>query len=65
MRATVLGCIWTISACAQATHVPSGPGVGAVIPSFDLQDQNGHKQTLASVAGPKGTLLVFFRSADW
>ena len=30
-----------------------------------LQDQNGNEKTLRSIMGPKGALLVFYRSADW
>lgn len=45
--------------------VSTGPAVGATIPEFALPDQNGKLQTLKSIAGPKGTMLVFFRSADW
>jgi hypothetical protein len=42
-----------------------GPQVGAAVPSFSLQDHTGRLQTLQSVMGPKGAVLVFFRSADW
>jgi cytochrome oxidase Cu insertion factor (SCO1/SenC/PrrC family) len=42
-----------------------GPQVGQRALPFSLPDQNGKPQTLASVAGSKGTMLVFFRSADW
>jgi hypothetical protein len=42
-----------------------GPKVGAVAPAFSGTDQNGRTVSLASAAGPKGTMLVFFRSADW
>jgi peroxiredoxin len=42
-----------------------GPKVGETVPQFSLPDQNGRTQTLRSVAGSKGTMLVFFRSADW
>lgn len=42
-----------------------GPAVGAAVPAFSLADQNGRAQTLATVAGRQGTMLVFFRSADW
>ena len=42
-----------------------GPAVGAPAPAFSLADQQGRTQTLATLAGPKGTMLVFFRSADW
>ncbi|HEX6324736.1 MAG TPA: hypothetical protein VFZ36_13495 [Vicinamibacterales bacterium] len=52
-------------ASGQADVSRLGPRVGAAAPAFSLADQNGRVQTLASVAGPKGTMLVFFRSADW
>jgi hypothetical protein len=42
-----------------------GPQVGAVVPAFAGVDQFGKPQTLASIYGPKGAMLVFFRSADW
>jgi len=43
----------------------SGPGVGTAVPQFSLPDQNGATQSLKSILGPKGALLVFYRSADW
>ncbi len=46
-------------------NAKTGPAVGQPVPDFSLQDQNGRTQTLKSVSGPKGTMLVFFRSADW
>jgi hypothetical protein len=50
----------------QSTDVTTlGPQVGQKAVAFALPDQNGREQTLASVAGPKGTMLVFFRSSDW
>lgn len=42
-----------------------GPQVGTAVPSFSLRDQTGRLQTLQSVMGAKGAILVFFRSADW
>lgn len=42
-----------------------GPQVGAVVPAFSGTDQFGKPHSLASVMGPKGAMLVFFRSADW
>ena len=42
-----------------------GPQVGQTVPPFELKDAQGRTHTLASAAGPKGTMLVFFRSADW
>jgi hypothetical protein len=42
-----------------------GPKVGAPLPEFSAVDQFGRTQTLSSLAGPQGLMLVFFRSADW
>jgi hypothetical protein len=42
-----------------------GPQVGERVPDFSLPDQNGKAQTLQSILGPKGAMLVFIRSADW
>jgi len=42
-----------------------GPKVGEPAPAFRLPDQNGEPQTLDSIKGERGTILVFFRSADW
>jgi hypothetical protein len=42
-----------------------GPRVGGRVPDFTLKDQNGKTWTLQSIVGPKGAMLVFYRSADW
>jgi len=42
-----------------------GPRVGTKVASFTLPDQNGQPRSLESLLGPKGAILVFFRSADW
>jgi hypothetical protein len=42
-----------------------GPKVGETAPEFELPDQHGARRTLSSLSGPKGTMLVFYRSADW
>jgi hypothetical protein len=42
-----------------------GPQVGERVPDFSLKDQNGRVQTLQSIMGAKGAMLVFIRSADW
>ena len=42
-----------------------GPQVGERIPDFSLRDQNGKPWNLQSIMGPKGAMLVFYRSADW
>lgn len=42
-----------------------GPQDGQTVPDFGLHDQNGKLWTRASIMGPKGALLLFYRSADW
>ena len=42
-----------------------GPQAGERVPDFTLTDQQGRSRTLASLLGPRGLVLVFFRSADW
>ena len=42
-----------------------GPQVGTTVPEVSGVDQFGTPRSLASVSGPKGAMLVFFRSADW
>jgi peroxiredoxin len=42
-----------------------GPQAGERVPDFSLKDQSGKIQTLRSIMGPKGAMLVFVRSADW
>jgi hypothetical protein len=42
-----------------------GPQVDERVPDFNLKDQNGKSRNLRSIMGPKGAMLVFFRSADW
>ncbi len=45
--------------------IKTGPVMGQSIPDFSAPDQNGVTQSLKSIAGPKGAMLVFYRSADW
>jgi hypothetical protein len=66
MRILWLGIAATVGLLAQqAVQIKTGPSIGSVVPKFEAPDQTGRVQTLESIAGPKGTLLVFYRSADW
>jgi len=42
-----------------------GLAVGQQAPAFSVRDQSGRVQTLDSLKGTNGTVLLFFRSADW
>ncbi len=59
----------TLATLGVAQDLPDveqfGPQVGDVVPAFSLTDQHGQTQTLQSVMGPNGAMLVFNRSADW
>jgi hypothetical protein len=68
IRPVVTTAVLAVALQAQSAQVDVtrlGPQVGACVADFSLQDQNGQKRSLESVAGLKGTMLVFFRSADW
>jgi hypothetical protein len=66
-----------LAACALATIGVSGqsaavadtsklgPQIGSTAPALTGVDQFGKPHTLSSTYGPKGAMLVFFRSADW
>lgn len=61
----LLASLQTVLSSQKTSMIETGPAVGTHVPAFQAIDQNGHLQTLASISGPKGSLLVFFRSADW
>jgi hypothetical protein len=52
-------------AALSGQNIQTGPAVGSPLPDFSAPDQAGVTQTLKSIMGPKGAMLVFFRSADW
>jgi len=53
------------AAVADVDPQTLGPKIGERVPDFSLPDQHGATRTLRSTFGPKGAVLVFFRSADW
>lgn len=63
-----LAVLYVVTMAAQAPTIDTsriGPPVGQKVPDFSGIDQLGRKYTLASSLGPKGAMVVFFRSADW
>ena len=50
---------------AGSRGMVSGPEIGERIPDFEALDHNGNRVGLADVMGPRGAMVVFFRSADW
>ncbi len=50
---------------ASTEPMSIGLAVGQKAPNFSLRDEFGHVQTLETLKGANGTVLLFFRSADW
>ena len=42
-----------------------GPPVGTTLPAFAVADQTSAQRDLAGLAGERGLLLFFVRSANW
>jgi peroxiredoxin len=60
----VFGIAFAYQPGAPAQHIIGlQPGVKA--PEIALADQTGKTQSLSTLTGPNGLLLLFFRSADW
>jgi peroxiredoxin len=55
----------TVHVASLKLHTSIGLSVGQKAPDFSARDQFGKQQTLETLKGPKGTVLLFFRSADW
>jgi hypothetical protein len=60
-----LGMAFAVTAMLANGAIKTGPAIGQTIPDFSAPDQNGTVQSLKTIAGPKGAMLVFYRSADW
>jgi hypothetical protein len=58
--------LWALPVTALGGQsIKTGPEVGQRVPAFSAIDQDGRTQTLKSIMGTKGAILVFFRPADW
>ncbi len=54
-----------VALAAPALAYDIGPAVGSPMPALHATDATGAPRTLKSLTGPKGVVLVFFRSAKW
>lgn len=68
----ILAALITAGTAAQASSPAQpadvdrlGPQVGEIVPDFSAVDQFGRMQTLKTIMGPDGAMLLFNRSADW
>jgi hypothetical protein len=50
---------------SQSPAASIGLPVGESAPAFLLHDQFGREQSNETLKGPHGTVILFFRSADW
>lgn len=55
----------TIKVASLKLLTTIGLNVGQKAPAFAARDQFGREQNLATLRGPRGTVILFFRSADW
>jgi len=60
-----LGCGSEKSSSSQPTSPLTGPNVGQKMPPFAALDQFGQTISSETLKGTNGTVLLFFRSADW
>ncbi len=62
-------CSLAIGLASQATTSPDateiGIAIGQKMPQFVAPDQSGKEISSETLKGPNGTMLLFFRSADW
>ena len=65
LKRCLLIVILLLAGAPAAAGIPTGPEVGARIPEFTATDQHGVERNLKNLRGPKGLLLLFFRTVDW
>ena len=65
MRRLLAGLVLLATALGLAAQNLPGVPVGKHAPPFRARDQFAKEQTLSSLMGPNGLVLLFFRSADW
>jgi peroxiredoxin len=54
-----------VTMAATSANFDIGPAVGATAPALHVTDAAGTPQSIKSLAGKKGVVLMFVRSAKW
>jgi hypothetical protein len=64
---TIIGSVEgnTLQVNSLETFTAIGLDVGRKAPAFSARDQFGQQHSLETLKGRNGTVLLFFRSADW
>ncbi|MGB8581966.1 MAG: hypothetical protein WCD47_14165 [Candidatus Sulfotelmatobacter sp.] len=65
MRQLFMGLVLVGAALSLAAQDMPGVPAGKPAPPFRARDQFAKEQTLSSLMGPNGLVLLFFRSSDW
>ena len=65
MQRILVGFVLLVTTLSFGVQQTTGVPTGKSAPSFRARDQFGKEQTLSSLMGPNGVVLLFFRSADW
>jgi hypothetical protein len=65
MQRLLVGLVSLGAALSLAAQDMPGVPAGKPAPPFQARDQFAKEQTLSSLMGPNGLVLLFFRSADW
>ena len=65
MQRLLVGLAFLAAAFSLAAQELPGVSAGEHAPAFRARDQFAKEQTLSSLMGPNGLVLLFFRSADW
>ena len=65
MQRLLVGLVSLAAALSLAAQEMPGVPAGKPAPPFRARDQFAKEQTLSSLMGPNGLVLLFFRSADW
>ncbi len=60
-----LGCGSDKSSSPRLASPLSGSNVGQKMPPFTARDQFGRELSSDALKGSSGTVVLFFRSADW
>jgi len=63
VEGTLQGNVIHVARITKLTSI--GLEIGQRAPLLSARDQFGREQNLETLKGPKGTILLFFRSADW
>ena len=65
MRRSLAGLVLLATALSLVAQNLPGVPAGKLAPPFRARDQFAKEQTLSSLMGSNGLVLLFFRSADW